>query len=202
MLIHEYISTKIIDFLDYFYYNNLKKLYNENIDDLFYNLKFPIIKPDFFIYIQYYLIYNSLYFNNYLIYSFSLNLLPITNIIFDNLLIKYNYIPTLNINFLKDSSYFLFLYLLSLKIIFLKINFIKKAFLSILIFSFFSIMNINYIYKERLKYIELKQDFRHPLKILIISPSKAFIEKIIYKTRYFTYNNFILLLNICIFFMN
>ena len=202
MIEYKIIFTKIINFLDYIYYNNLKKLYNESIDNLFHNSKYPIIKPEYFIYFQYYLIYNSLYFKNFIVYSLSLHLLPITNTIYDNLLLKYNYIPPFNSYFLKDSSYFLFLYLLSLKIIFLKINYIKKWILSMFIFIFFSIMNINYIYKERLKYIELKEDFRHPLKILIISPSKTFIENVIHKTRYFTYNNFIFLLNICLFFMS
>lgn len=202
MLIHNYISNKIISILDYIYYNNLKKLYNENLDNLFHYSKYPIIKPDFFVYIQYYFIYNSLYFKNFLVYTTSLHLIPISNIIFENLLVKYNYNPTFNIYFLKDSAYFLFLYLLSFQILFLKNYYIRKIIISSILTSFFTLMNINYIYKERLKHIELKKDFRHPLKILIISPSKTFIESIINKTKYCTYSNFIFLINICIYFIS
>jgi len=199
MLLHDIITNKITTFLDYIYYNNLKKLYNENLNNLFQYCKYPVIKPEFFIYIQFYFIYTSLYYKNLIMYSISLHLMYISSKIFDNLLLKYDYKPIYNITFLKDSAYFLFLYLLSLKILFLKIYYINKILLSSILSIFFGLMNINYIYKERLKYIELKQDFRHPLKILIISPSISFIENIIYRTKYCTYENFLFLINICMY---
>jgi len=199
MLLHDIITNKITTFLDYIYYNNLKKLYNENLNNLFQYCKYPVIKPEFFIYIQFYFIYTSLYYKNLIIYSISLHLMYISGKIFDNLLLKYDYIPTYNITFLKDSAYFLFLYLLSLKILFLKIYYINKILLSSTLSIFFTLMNINYIYQERLKYIELKQDFRHPLKILIISPSIPFIENVINRTKYCTYENFLFLINICMY---
>lgn len=199
MLLHEIISTKITYFLDYIYYNNLKKLYNESLNNLFQYCKYPVIKPEFFIYIQFYFIYASLYYKNIIINSISLHLIYICSKIFNKLLLKYDYKPLYNIYFLKDSAYFLFLYLLSLKITFLKIYYINKILLSSILSIFFTLMNINYIYTKRLECIELKKDFTHPLKILIISPSKSYIESVINKTKYCTYGNFLFVINICIY---
>jgi len=199
MLLHEIISAKITYFLDYIYYNNLKKLYNESLNNLFQYCKYPVIKPEFFIYIQFYFIYTSLYYKNIIINSISLHLIYICSKIFNKLLINYDYKPFYNIYFLKDSAYFLFLYLLTLKITFLKIYYINKILLSTILSVFFVLMNINYIYKKRLECIELKKDFIHPLKILIISPSKPYIEAVINKTKYCTYGNFLFVINICIY---
>ena len=224
---HEIISKKITTLLDSIYYNNLKKIYNrylesiktvpelnqvthdanlplpvENINDVFRYSKFPVIKPEYFIYIQYYFIYTFFYYmssKNLIMYSISLHLIHISGIIFDDLVVKYNYVPVNNINFLKESSYLLFMYLFFFKILFLKIILLKRLFLLYSFYTFYIVQNINYIYKERLKYIELKKDFIHPLKILIISPNKAFIENMINNTRFFTYTNYLLFINILLY---
>ena len=174
----------------------------ENINDVFRYSKFPVIKPEYFIYIQYYFIYTFFYYissKNLIMYSISLHLIHISGIIFDDLVIKYNYVPVNNINFLKESSYLLFMYLFFFKILFLKIILLKRLFLLYSFYTFYIVQNINYIYKERLKYIELKKDFIHPLKILIISPNKEFIENMINNTRFFTYTNYLLFINILLY---
>ena len=57
MSYHKLISIKITNILDYFYYNNLKKIYNEPLDTLMKLNKIPIFKPEYYIYMQYYFMY-------------------------------------------------------------------------------------------------------------------------------------------------
>ena len=123
----------------------------------------------------------------------------ISSLIYDKLALKYNYKPKNNIIYLKDTSNLLFMYLFFFKILFLKLILFKKIFLITSLSSFYFLMNINDIYKERLKSIENKEDFKHPLKIFVFSPNKKFIEKIINRTTYFTFSNFILLTNIMVY---
>ena len=204
MSLHSLISSKITILLDYFYYNNLQKIYNDSLDKIFNYNKIQIIKPDYFIYSQYYLIYLFLYYitnKNTILYSVSLHLIYINNLIFKNLFLKYNYEPNKNINFLRNTNYLLFNYLLYLKILFLKITFYKISLLISLISIFYTMYNINTIYNKRLKCIENKNDFNHFLKIIIITPNKKLIEQIIYNTRFFTYSNYLIFINILIYFV-
>lgn len=203
MNIHYNISERIANFLDNIYYKNLKKIYNDSLENIF--CKFPIIKPDYFIYFQYYFIYTSFYYITYkkvIMYSLSLQSIYISGLIFDNLSKKYNYNPINNILFLKNTSLLFFLYLLFLKILFLRIVLYKKMFILSSFSIFYFLHNLNYIYKERLKYIELKKDFIHPLKIFIISPNKDFIKTVIHKTTYFTHGNYLLFINLLLFIFN
>ena len=205
MSLHNIISNKITSFLNIFYYNNLKKIYNDSIDNIFKLYKFPVIKPEYFVFFQYYFIYKTLYYISYrkiVRFSLSLHTIHICGLIFENLIDYYKYSPQYNIYFLKDTSYLLFLYLFFLKICFLKIFILKKMIILLSLSIFYFLHNINYIYKERLKHIELNKDFVHPLKILIISPNKDFIENIIKKTNFFTYNNYLFFMNIIIFLLN
>lgn len=205
MNIHKVISEKITFFLDVFYFNNLIKIYKKTINDIFLINNYIIIKPEYFIFAQYYCIYTFLYYlnkKNIILYSISLQFININGLIFHNLIKKYNYIPKNNIFFLNDTSYLLFMYLFYLKIIFLNIKPYKKIFLLSIFSLFYLLLNINFIYKERLKCIQSKKDFVHPLKILIISPNKNFIENIIKTTNNFTYNTFFLIINFFIFILN
>ena len=212
MNFHKLVSDYIINILDNFYYKNLIKIYStvstvsttNNISDIFKD-KYHIIKPEYFVYLQYYYIYLFLYYityKNLIKYSVSLHLIYICGLIFDNLIIKYNYKVIYNISFLKDSSYLLFIYLFSFKLFFLKIKLYKRIIMLSSISIFYFLNGVNYIYTERLKHIEEKKDFIHPLKILIISPNKKFIEKVINKTKYFTYGNCLLFINLLIFVLN
>lgn len=198
MIFHLILSNKIIDYLDIYYYKNLIRIYNDSYSNIFKYDKYVIFKPDYFIFLQYYFIYTFLYYisnNKCIQYSVSLHLIHICGIIFDNQLIKYDYQPINNSSFLKDTSYLLFLYLFFFKITLLKIDLYKKILMISSYSIFYSLYNLNYIYKERLKYIELNKDFIHPLKLLIVSPNKNFIKNIIQKTKYFTYENFIIFIN-------
>lgn len=199
---HQIIANKITLFLDNIYYNNLKKLYNDTLTNILKFSKFPIIKPEFFVYMQYYFIYLFLHYitnKKLFLYSTSLHLTYVSGLVFKNLSNKYEYIPINNIYFLKDTSYLLFIYLLFFKIFFLKIFFYKKIFMYFCLNSFYILLNVNFIYRERLKCIEENKEFRHNLKFLIISPEKNVIEKIIHKTQFFNYSNFLFLINILIY---
>ena len=199
MLLHNLITTKIVNFLECVYYNNLEKLNNIKITELFHISKYPILKPDYFIYLQYYFIYKFLHYitlKNIFKYSISLHLFHVNGLIYDNLIIKYDYTPINNILYLKNTSYLLFIYLFLFKISFLNIWIYKKIFLISNFLTFYSLMQINTLYKERLNSIELKTEFKHPLKILMITPNKNTIQNIIKYTNIFTYSNFLLLINI------
>ena len=201
MIFHNIISEKIASFFDNIYYNNLKKLYNENLGNIFIYNKFPIIKPEYFVYIQYYFIYTFFYYisnKNLFMYSISLHLTHISGLVYDNLIIKYDYKPEHNIIYIKDNSYFLFMYLFFFKIIFYKIKLKKKIFVLSVISIFYIIININNVYKERLECIKLKKDFKHKFNFLIVSPDKIFIEKVIDYTKNFNYNNFLFFINFLI----
>jgi hypothetical protein len=202
MNIHNRISIKIVNILDFIYYKNLKKLYNNNLGSLFQNSKFPIINPEYFIYLKYYFIYTFFHYitkNSFMNYSLSLHLFYISDLIYDNLIIKYNYNPINNTIFLKDTCNLLFLYMFFLKIIFLHIWLYKKIILLSSIYIFYFLININDIYSKRMKSIEEKTEFKHPLKLLLITPNKNTIQKIINNTNIFTYSNFILFINLFIY---
>ena len=204
MSYHKLISLKIANILDNFYYSNLKKLYNESIDNLIKINKIPIFKPEYFIYMQYYFMYLFFYYiskKNVILYSTSLHLTHIGGCIFNQLNLKYNYNSLYNVKFLKDVNYLLFMYLFFFKILFLKLNLYKKIFMLFSFASFYFLKNVNYIYKERINCIENKTELNHFLKILIISPNKNYIEKIVYTTRFFTYSNYLFFINILLFFL-
>jgi hypothetical protein len=205
MITHIDISNKIINILDNIYYKNLLKLYSEkttnerinNLNELFCISKFPILKPDYFVFYQYYFIYSFLHnftYKNTIRYSISLHMIHIFGILYDNLLIKYKYTPIYNTSYLKDTAYLLFIYMF-----FLKLLLSKKIFLLTIFSTFYSLVNINQIYKERIKSIENKELFKHPLKILIITPNKNTIQNIIKKTNIFTFTNFLFFVNVCIY---
>jgi hypothetical protein len=222
MSIHNIISTKISNFLNNIYYNYLIQIYenkiikqNINIDsnivsknieknkinNIFNNNKLFIIKPEYFIYLQYYFIYTFFYYitNNTILYSISLHLIHICELIFKNLSLTHNYIPTNNINFLISTSYFVFIYLFFFKIFFLKIYFYYKIFFFTNFTLFYVLMSVNDIYNQRLECIILNKEFYHPLKFLILSPNKKFISNIANKTKFFTYSNFLLFTNLLLF---
>lgn len=201
--IHKFISDKIVYLLDTLYYNNVKKLFkNDELNNILINKNILILKPDYFVFMQYYFIYNffkNITYNNYIKYSFFLHFYYINGCIYERLTNLYNYTPIHNIKYLKQVSEYLFLYLFYLKIIFLDIQIYKKWILLISFTSFYLTLLINELYKARLRSIEMKTDFRHPFKLLIITPNKVVIEKIILKTNICTYNNFLLFINIFLF---
>ena len=135
MITHIDISNKVINILDSVYYKNLQKLYpNNKLNELFFIGKFPILKPEYFVFYQYYLIYlfiHHLNHKNYIRYTFSLHFFHIFGLIYDNLLLKYDYKPIYNISYLKNTAYILFIYLF-----FLKLLLFNKIFL-LSIFSIF-----------------------------------------------------------------
>jgi hypothetical protein len=201
--LHTYISNKIVFLLDCIYYNNLKKLYPENdLKDILILKKFPIIKPDYFIFLQYYFIYkffNNLTYNNLFRYSFFLHFYHINGLVFHGLSNLYKYQSSYNITYLKEISDYLFLYLFFFKILYLNIISYKKGIMIIFFMFFYLFFSINELYKARLKSIEKKEDFNHPFKILIVTPNKKNIENIILKTNLFTYTNFLFFINVFLF---
>ena len=184
---HTLISNKISTFLDKYYYNNIK---------------IPIFKLEYYIYIQSYITYLFFYYlnnNNIILYSISLHFIHICSYIFKDLSNKYSYTSVYNINFLKDINYLLFSYLLYFKIFFLDKNFYKKGFILTIISIFHLLANINYIYNKRLKSIENNNEFKHFYKFLVITPDKNKILKIINYTKRYNYSFFLIIINIMLF---
>jgi hypothetical protein len=222
MNIHSYFAEKITTFLDTVYYKNLQKIYKktenyvEELNIIFKKNKFPILNPEYFVYLKYYFVYLFFHyfsFSSYitkectntketsiLYYTAPLHFIYINDILFNNLLKKYNYVPSTNIYFLKDSINYIFYYLLNIKFFLL-----KKYVLLFLTNIFVFLVNINYIYKKRLLSIEnkdfivSKNKITDYLKIFIISPNKEFIKKVVHLTKYFTYSNYLVFINILIY---
>lgn len=199
--LHSYISKKLTNLLDFLYFDKLKKLYNEPLEQVFKYCSFPVVKPEYFIYGQYYFIYTFIYYlnKNTIFYSSSLHIIYILDITFQNICSQYNYNPTCNIYFLKDMSYLLMMYLFFLKIYFHPIYFYKKTILLCLYNSFYLLYRVNHVYKKRLVSIENNSEFSDEFKILIISPDTKFIKNIIHITRFFTYSNYLFFINILLF---
>lgn len=206
MNIHSIISEKITQFLDIVYYKNLQKLYpKEELNSTLIKNKFPILKPEYFIYTKYYFIYLFLYYLNEkqaFNYIIPLHLIHISDIVLHNLIKKYDYTPSKNIYFLKDTANLIFYYLFNTKLFLLK-KYLLLTLVNIFVFS----LNINHVYKKRLLSIENKTDtFLNPknrisdyLKCFIVSSNKDNIQNIIYLTRHFTYSNYFLFINIMIY---
>jgi len=203
--IYSFISEKITQFLDIVYYKNLQKLYSaEELNSILIKNKFPILKPEYFIYAKYYFIYLFSYYLNQKTFNYiiPLHLVHISDIVLHNLIKKYDYIPSKNIYFLKDTANLIFYYLFNTKLFLL-----KKYLLLILTNIFVFGVNINHVYKKRLLSIENKTDtFLNPrnrisdyLKCFIVSSNKDNIQNIIHLTRHFTYSNYFLFINIMIY---
>jgi len=203
-MIHNYISKYIFSLLDSVYYKNLKKLYNENLNKIFHYPKISIFKPEYFIYSTFYFNYLFLYYitnKNFILYTLFLHSAYISELIYEQLIFKYNYLPTNNINFLKNTSRLLFIYFVFFKLYFIRAHFFNKIVLLSIPTIFYILHNINNIYTERLISIEDKNKiFDHYLKILIISPNKDFIQYIVKKTDFFNYPNFLCCLNLLLLF--
>lgn len=198
MSIHNSISIKITTFLESLYNNYLIKNKNTNkntINGLF--------NGKLFIYLQYYFIYSFFYnitYHNIIFSSISLHSIYICELIFKILSNKYNYVQY-NTQFLINTSYYLSVYLFFFKICFLKIYLYYKIFFFVNFMSYYLLMNINDIYSKRLECINLKKEFYHPFKMIILSPNKNFLLNIINKTKYFTYSNFLIFINFLLFFI-
>jgi hypothetical protein len=93
------------------------------------------------------------------------------------------------------------MYLFYLKILLINIYTYKKIII-LSTTSIFYILNIlNNVYKERLDCIENKKEFHNKLKILVITPNKNIIKKIIKYTSFFNYSNYLFIINILLFFL-
>jgi len=204
--IHSFISEKITQFLDIVYYKNLQKLHpkEEELNTILIKNKFPILKPEYFIYAKYYFIYLFSYYLNQksFDYSIPLHLIYISDIVLHNLIKKYDYTPSKNIYFLKDTANLIFYYLFNTKL------FLSKKYLLLILTNIFVFgVNINHVYNKRLLSIENKTDtFLNPrnrisdyLKCFIVSSNKDNIQNIIHLTRHFTYSNYFLFINIMIY---
>ena len=201
MTLHTFISNKISDFTNKFYYNYLKKIYNSDLCTLFSSSELPIFKPEYFIFFQSYstyLFFHYLINRSFLLYSLSLHTTHICTHLTKNLCIKHNYTPTHNIYFIKDVNYLLFTYLLYINLFFKK-AFYTKFLMITCIGCMHLLSNINYIYRKRLKSIEEKTELKHIYKFLIITPDKNKIIKIIDMTQKFNYSTFLIITNILLF---
>ena len=204
MTLHIFISNKISNFLNIFYYNYLKKIYNNDLCILFSSSNIPIFKPEYFIFLQSYatyLFFHYLINHSFLLYSLSLHSIHICTHLTKNLCTIYNYTPIYNIYFIKDINYLLFSYLLYINILF-KNTFYTKFLMIICIGLTHLLSNINYIYRKRLKSIEEKTELKHIYKFLIITPDKNKIVKIINITQKFNYSTFLIITNIILYFFN
>lgn len=226
-MIHTYLANILFKFLDNIYYKNLKiasslshnpessKNHEQSSDfctkkelsTIFHYSNISIIKPEYFIYANYYFIYLFFHYmnpNNVLIYSFFLHINYINDLLCDKMLLNYNYVPKNDIVFLKQCEKILFQYLFFFKIYFLEnISPSKKFYIIFLQNLFHFLVNIHDIYKQRLLYIKTKNNDKYMnkniLKLFILSPDKKIIEKITHSICFATYSNYLFFLNIVLY---
>jgi hypothetical protein len=220
MAIHTYLANLLFGFLDNIYYKNLKSVYKKDLPLIFRYSNIAIIKPEYFIYANYYFIYLFFHYmvpNNFLIYSSLLHINYINDLLYDNMLLNYTYVPENDVVFLKQTEKILFQYLFFFKIYFSEINSLNKFYIIFLQNLFYFLVQIHDIYKQRLLSIERKNSKKDEnneknekrekyenmnkniLKLFIVSPDKKIIENIAYSFRFATYSNYLFFLNMIIY---
>ena len=198
--LHEYISSQLTDYLHNYYYSILQKKENKKITDLLLSNQSSqfIFKPEYLIYLLFYQIFllsHNWSQKNIIFTNVYLHLYYITYLLESNIRNKYNYNSPFDTNILKEISNYLFNY-----IIFYKINYSTSSFsiiqLFLPIFSF--LINYHEIHKNRLLSLEHKVEPEHSIrKLLIFTPNKKNIQKIVYYTRHFHFSNFPFFISIC-----
>ena len=161
MALHTYLSNFLFGFLDNIYYKNLKSVYKKDLSLIFRHSNIAIIKPEYFIYANYYFIYLFFHYmapNNLLIYSSLLHINYINDLLYDKMLVNYNYLPENDVVFLKNTEKIVFQYLFFFKIYFSEINALNKFYIIFLQNLFYLLVHIHKIYKQRLLSIERKHN--------------------------------------------
>jgi len=210
MNIHKKLSNYFFDILDTYYYKNLQKIYNTSITEVLNNIfKINIIKPEVYVYIQYYFIFllnKSVSAKSYFLTPVFLHGFYIMDKLSTQIITTYQYNNHRNINYLKKTSYILFYYSLYFKILFSHIYNYQKVLLLTVLSTYYILMNVNYVYKQRIEYIKNKNydnndDTRYFSKILIITSNIDTMNKIIKYTNIFNYSLFLGIINLSLFFI-
>jgi hypothetical protein len=210
MNIHKKLSNYFFDILDTYYYKNLQKIYNTSITEVLNNIyKINIIKPEVYIYTQYYFIFllnKSITTKSYFLTSIFLHGFYIMDKLSTQIITTYQYNNNRNINYLKKTSYILFYYSIYFKILFSSIYNYQKFTLLTLLSTYYILMNVNYVYKKRIEYIKNKNydnndENRYFSKILIITSNIDNMNKIIKYTNIFNYSLFLGIINLSLFFI-
>ena len=163
MALHTYLANLLFQFLDNIYYKNLKSVYKKDLPLIFRYSNIAIIKPEYFIYANYYFIYLFFHYmlpNNFLIYSSLLHINYINDLLYDIILLNYTYVPENDVIFLKQTEKILFQYLFFFKIYFSDINSSNKFYIIFLQNLFYFLVQIHDIYKQRLLSIERKNSVK------------------------------------------
>jgi len=211
MNIHKKIANYFFDILDTYYYKNLQKIYNTSITEVLNNIyKINVIKPEVYIYTQYYFIFllnKSITAKSYFLTPIFLHGFYIMDKLSTQIITTYQYNNNRNINYLKKTSYILFYYSLYFKILFSSIYNYQKIVLLTILSTYYILMNVNYVYKKRIEYIKNKNydnnndDTRYLSKLLIITSNIDTMNKIIKYTNIFNYSLFLGIMNLFLFFI-
>jgi hypothetical protein len=196
--IHQEISKYIDETLYQYYYRPLKKKYEKDIKELFFDNEIFIMKPEMFIYLSFYFLYGLVsstpfQFDYYIhLHGFYLSIL-LERELNKRYVIQSQYDTKL----LKNILYTFYIFL-----IYGKLFLFQKKMIMIYMCLFHFGMNIHSAYKKRYLYIQDKVDINYGLieKILIFTPNKKTIQKVSYYTRFFTFSNYLFFLSFLILF--
>lgn len=197
---HSYISKRIISFLIKNYYYYLFRIHKLELNKDRFNILFHsrkvVLKPSFFIYIQYYIFYLFFYYlshNHFWRMSFSLHSFHISRLSLRHFINKTKYKTTA---FFKLSKYIysIFIYLLCIHVIVSNKFLYQKVFFFLITTPFYFLTNVHSIYKKRLYSIQNNIETEPNLFIMTSNIDK--IKYIYHYTKYFTMSSFIWLLNI------
>lgn len=199
---HKDCANGIVDAIEKFYYKPLEKKRNTSIQKLLSgnNMKDSFIfKPEYFNYLLFYQIYSishnwkqdqiiSLYLHLHSFY--------ITYQIQSECERRYKYESPFDTSFIKEIAFYLYQ-----SLIFYKVKNTPKDSISSFIYVsllsiFILLMNYHETHQERLKAIEEKRSSEHSLrKLLITTPNKMILQRMVNYTRHFTFCNFLFFLS-------
>jgi hypothetical protein len=205
---HRYWADQCVDGLEKYYYKPLEKKRGKCIRQLLEGNNFQdpfVFKPEYFNYILFYQIYSISHHwthHHYMPLLFHLHSFYMTYQIQNEMEKRYAYESPFDTTFIKEIAFYLYQSLL-----FYKVKNTPKDSLSAftyvsLLSLFILLMNYHETHQERLKAIQEKRSSEHSLrKILITTPNKIMMQKVIHYTRHFTFSNFLFFLSSLLWFI-
>lgn len=158
---------------------------------------------EYFLYIRFYLMYLFFYYlkhNEFLLYSFFLQMQFHIGKLCCQFQDKYLIEQKNNNDFLDKASHYVLLYLFLLEIYFHPmIHSVKKIFLIGLTFGFKIGNIINKLFRKRIHCIKEKKEFEDPLEFLFLMPKMEDIYNTYFKTKYLLDENLYLFINVLLF---
>ncbi len=198
---HRICANGIVNMMEKFYYKPLETKRELSIQKMLSqsNLKHTFVfKPEYFNYLLFYQIYMiSHHWSHHNVIPLHLHIhsFYITYLTQTEIEERYQYQSPFDTTFIKEIALYLYQSLLFYKVKNTpKDSFSSFVYISLLSF-FMLLMNYHESHQERLKDIQKRSSSHSIRKLLITTPNKIVLKKIVHYTRYFTFSNFLFFLS-------